>query len=73
MAGGLGSLQAGWKEAEERKGQKSSKSSKKLLDRKETAGYNEQVAEKVAVQKTDCSLKTKQCRKESCNMIKARC
>ena len=21
----------------------------------------------------DCSLKTKQCRKESCNMIKARC
>ena len=41
MAEGQGSLQAGWKEAEERKEQKSSKSSKKLLDRKETAGYNE--------------------------------
>ena len=66
-------MQARWKEAEEREGQKSSKSSKKLLDRKETARYNEQVAEKVAVQKTDCSLKTKQCRKESCNMVKARC
>ena len=51
MAEGLGSLQAGWKEAEERKEQKSSKSSKKLLDRKETAGYNEQVANEAAVQK----------------------
>ena len=51
MAEGLGSLQTGWKEAEERKGQKSSKSSQKLLDRKETAGYNEQVANEAAVQK----------------------
>ena len=51
MAEGQGSLQAGWKEAEEREEQKSSKSSKKLLDRKETAGYNKQVANEAAVQK----------------------
>ena len=51
MAEGLGSLRAGWKEAEERKEQKSSKSSKKLLDRKEAARYNGQVANEAAVQK----------------------
>ena len=51
MAEGLGSLRVGWKEAEEREGQKVQRVPKKLLDRKETAGYNEQVANEATVQK----------------------
>ena len=73
MAEGLGACKPDGKKQRNGKDKKVQKVPKKLLDRKEAAGYNEQVAEKVAVQKTDCSLKTKQCRKESCNMIKARC
>ena len=73
MAEGLGACKPDGKKQRNGKDKKVQKVPKNFLTGKKQRDIMNKSLRKRRFKRTDCSLKTKQCRKESCNMIKARC